>query len=466
MRLLIANGLVVTEDGVRPRDIVCEDQVIVAVAERGAPVEADEILDATGKLVFPGFIDPHVHSRDPGLTEKEDFSHSTLAALRGGITTVIEMPNSVPPVDTPEAFRERRRHLERAANVDFAMWAMALATSVAETVSELSDLGAVGFKLFWGYALSRETLQLVYNLPATVDDAFIMPPDAGSVHRLFRIVGAVGGVLAAHCESREILSFYEKELGRPIRDYSDFLFTRPAVAESAAIALACEFAADTNCRFHVVHMSSQAGADTVRAAKARGLKVTAETCPQYLTLTDKDYDRVGPRMKVYPPIRTETDREALWRALDDGVVDSIGSDHAPHTAIEKGHDLATQPAGAVGCETLVPVMLDAVFKGRSSIERAAEVMSTNTAKLFGLFPRKGVIRVGSDADLTIVDPKASWTVRDAELASKHPVSMWDGVELQGLPVAVVLRGTVVMRDRNVMDSRNGRFIAANHGART
>jgi len=247
-----------------------------------------------------------------------------------------------------------------------------------------------------------------------------------------------------------------------VETYEDLLAARPDIAESTSIAVAAEFARAAGCRFHVVHMASAKGVDTVRNAQTRGISVTAETCPQYLALTDEDYGRVGPMMKVYPPIRTARDQESLWAAVADGTIVSIGSDHAPHTLEEKARGFATQPAGAVGCETFGPVMADALFRGKISVERFAEVMSTSTAKLYGIYPRKGVIRPGSDADLTIVDPKASRIVRNEELVAKQPVSPWNGFSLTGLPTAVVLRGQVAMRNGAPIGEHRGQFVPARH----
>jgi dihydroorotase len=207
-------------------------------------------------------------------------------------------------------------------------------------------------------------------------------------------------------------------------------------------------------------MASAKGVDTVRAAQQRGIPITAESCPQYLTLTDRDYERIGPMMKVYPPIRTQADQDALWQGLNDGVIVSVGSDHAPHTLAEKAQGLATQPAGAVGCETFGPVMIDALLRGKTTVERFAEVMSTSTAKLYGLYPRKGTIRLGSDADLTIIDPAASRTVRNEDLVAKQPVSPWNTFELTGAPTEVVLRGQIVMRNGQEVGEHRGQFVAA------
>lgn len=460
MRLLIADGRVATPDGLQDLDIWCDGGRIVALLERGARVDADETLNATDRLVFPGFIDPHVHSRDPGQTEKEDFGHSTKGALVGGITTVLEMPNAIPPVDSVAVFHERRAQHERSAWVDFGLWGISIGAENLDQLRPLVEAGVVAIKIFWGYALRRDTKQLVYNLDDELPENLLMPPDNGQVLSIFAEIAQAGGLLAAHCEDRGILTASEQALGHPIETYQDLLDARPDVAESTSIAIAAEFARATGCRFHVVHMASEKGADTVRAAKQRGISISAETCPQYLTLTDESYSRVGPVMKVYPPIRGRSDQDALWRAVNDGTIRSIGSDHAPHTAEQKAQGFATQPAGAVGCETFGPVMLDAMLDGRTTPERFTEVMSTSTAQLYGLYPRKGVIRPGSDADLTIVDPDGSKVIRNQELVAKQPVSPWNGFSLRGRVETVVLRGEVAFRDGHTQGERRGRFVAA------
>jgi dihydroorotase len=462
MRLLVANGSVVTPEGVQDVDVLCEDGRIAALLDRGVDVTVDQTLDVTGKLVFPGFIDPHVHSRDPGMTEKEDFAHSTLGALVGGVTTVIEMPNAIPPVDSLRVFEERRAHHEQSAWVDFGLWGISVGESNIDELPAMIEAGVAAIKIFWGYALRRDTRQLVYNLADEPAENLLMPPDNGMVLRVFETVAKAGGLLAAHCEDRDILSSSEAALGHPVETYDDLLAARPDTAESTSIAIAAEFSRATGCRFHVVHMASAKGADIVRAAQSRGIAVTAETCPQYLTLTEDDFERIGPMMKVYPPIRSRADQDALWQALNDGVIVSVGSDHAPHTLEEKSRGFATQPAGAVGCETFGPVMTDALSRGKTTPERLAEVLSTSTARLYGLYPRKGAIRPGSDADLTVVDPAATRTIRNEDLVAKQPVSPWNGFELTGLPTAVVLRGEVAMLDGKPVGERRGRFVPAHH----
>ncbi|WP_310963946.1 dihydroorotase [Nocardioides terrisoli] len=462
-RLVVRGGSLVVPDGLVEVDLLCADGKVAAWLARGEAVPSDEAYDASGKLLFPGFIDPHVHSRDPGLTHKETFWHSTLSALHGGVTTVLEMPNSVPPVVDGASYSSRVACLEPQAWVDFGLWGMTLGHENVDAIDEMFDLGAVAVKLFWGYALRRDTRSLVYNIGDLPPEQVIAPPENGDVLSIFRAVAARGGLLAAHCEDRHLLEAAEEELGHSLSTYDDLLRARPASAESTAVTIAAHFASLTGCRFHVVHMASAEATDVVRRAQRAGALVSAETCPQYLTLTDADYDQIGPTMKVYPPIRTAADQAALWRGIEDKTIASIGSDHAPHTLAEKAEPLDTQPAGIVGVETIVPVMLDAMARGRLSPQRLADVLSANTARLYGLYPRKGMLRPGADADITIVDPEGSVKISDEHLHSLNALSPWRGRTLKGAPVATVLGGRVAAEAGQVRDQTPaGKHVRAEH----
>ncbi len=456
MRTKITGGTVVAAGGRFAADILAEDGTILELAQPGRAGSADAELDAGGRLVFPGFIDPHVHSRDPGLTEKEDFAHSTLAALCGGVTTICEMPNAVPPVSDVPTFHDRAAQHSEVASVDFGLWGISLGPDNLDQVRGLIEAGAVGVKLFWGYALNRVTKQLVYNLADEPPENLILPPGNGEVYDLFREVAAAGGLLAAHCEDRGILEAAQRALGRDLQEYEDLLTVRPDVAEAATIAVAVEMSRATGCRFHVVHISSARGVDIVRRAQGQGTSITAETCPHYLTLTDADYSEIGPKMKIYPPVRRAGDRDAIWAALRDGTITSVGSDHAPHTVAQKSGNLAAQPAGAIGVETLAPVMLNEMVAGRISPERLAWVCSEGTARLYGLYPRKGSLLPGSDCDLTIVDPEGEWQIDNASLHSKHNLSLYHGRRGRGLVTMAVLRGELAMRDGEPTGDPRGR----------
>jgi dihydroorotase len=354
--------------------------------------------------------------------------------------------------------RDRVAQHERVAFTDFGLWGISLGAANLDQIAALFAAGVVAIKLFWGYALHRETKQLVYNLQDEPLEHLLLPPGTGDVFDVFRAVASAGGLLAAHCEDRELIEAAQRRLGRAIETYEDLLSARPDTAEAATIALAVEFARAANCRFHVVHISSARGTEIVRAAQEDGVPISAETCPQYLTLTDQSYDTIGPVMKVYPPIRRAEDRAALWAGIHDGTITSIGSDHAPHTVEQKQQGLATQPAGTVGVETLVPVMINEVAEGRLTPEKLAWVLAEGTARLYGLYPKKGCVEPGADADLTLVDPTAERIISNERLHSKHPLSPWHGLRVRGAPKLALLRGHVIMRDGEPVGQNTGRFI--------
>ena len=461
MRLGILNGTLVSSRGTSVGDVVCRDGTIERVGSAdGMPL--DERIDARGFFVFPGFIDPHVHSRDPGLTHKEDFAHSTRAAAAGGVTTLCEMPNAIPPVTSAAIFEERAAQHSAVASVDFGLWGLALGRENLSEIAGLFQAGAVGVKLFWGYALHRLTRTLVYNVMDQAEENLIPPPDNGEVLELCREVARVGGLLAAHCEDRGVLDAAERSLGHPIATYAELLKARPATAEAVSIAIATELCGATGCRFHIVHTASRGGVNAIRRAQREGLPLTAETCPHYLSFTEDDFSELGVMMKVYPPIRTHLDQASLWDAVRDGVITSIGSDHAPHTLAEKEQGIAMAPAGVHGVETLPAVLVDAMLDGKIAPERLAWTASEGTARLAGLYPRKGVLQVGADADFTLVDPKATTTVDRARMHSKQPLSPWHGRQLRGRIKMTVLRGEVIARDGEVVGAPRGRLVRASH----
>lgn len=457
MRLGINNGTLVTRRGQTRTDVVCRDGLIASFGE-SEHESLDAVVDATGLLVFPGFIDPHVHSRDPGLTHKEDFLHSTRAAAAGGITTLFEMPNAVPPVSSAAIFAQRAEQHARVASVDFGLWGVALGRENLAHLPGLFDAGVVGVKLFWGYALHRQTQMLVYNLADVAPDELIAPPDNGDVLEICRAVADADGLLGAHCEDRGLIDAAERALGRPVSSYAEMLAVRSDTAEAVSIATAAELSATTGCRFHVVHTASARGVAAVRRAQAAGVRISAETCPHYLALSDADFPTLGVSMKVYPPIRGSADQEALWAAVLDGTISSLGSDHAPHTRAEKSLGLGVAPAGVSGVETMPSVLIDQTLNGRLAPERLAWALSEGTARTYRVYPRKGAVEIGSDADFTLVDPAGSTTIDVARLHSKEPQSPWHGRTLRGRITMTILRGEIIARDGEPVADPRGRLV--------
>jgi dihydroorotase len=457
VRLLVEGGTLVFPTGQVAASVLCEDGRIRALLEHGETVDADERLDAGGKLVFPGFIDPHVHSRDPGLTEKETFGHATRAAAAGGVTCLFDMPNTVPPLTSAVQIEERAQAHSRSAAVDFGLWGVALGEENLHELAPMLDAGAIAIKLFWGYALDRKSMRILYAVADRDPAQLVGPPSSSEVFEIFREVARAGGLLGVHCEDHDLIAGRERAVGEPVT-YDQLLETHPTEAETAALAVGLEFAAATGCNFHIVHLTSARGVELVRAAQLSGHTVTAETCAHYLTLSSEDYDSIGATMKIFPPVRRPADRDALWGAVRDGTVTSLGSDHAPHTLEEMALPLGRKPAGFPGVQTLGPLMVDAMVRGRLAPERLAWLLSEGTARRFGVHPQKGSLLPGTDADITVVDPDASWRIESGWLRSLNPVTPYEGRELAGRPHATIVRGNVVMRDGEVSDEPVGRLV--------
>lgn len=458
----IENATIVTPEKSFAGSIYVQDGKIAAVCAPGCGLTAKETIDASGKHVFPGFIDPHVHSRDGGATYKEDFYHSTRAAALGGICTVIEMPNAVPAVSDAERFHLQKANLESKAYVDFAMWGLCLGKLNNGSLQELNRLGVAGFKFFWGYAISRANYGLVYNYREG-DPSVIPPLGDGEIYTIFEEIEKTGKPLGIHAENASLIG----ELLRRVKpeeyrnEYEALLATRPSVCEETVVQTAISFSRATGARLHILHMSAKESVALLRKAKAEGLPVTGETCPHYLFLTNRDYDRVGTMMKGYPPVRRREDQDALWQGLLDGTIDSVGSDHAPHTAEEKTGSLFQIPSGMCGMETTVPLLLNAVNDKKLTENRLAGILSENTARLYGLYPQKGSLLPGTDADFTLVDFSREKTIRSAEMFSISKVSAFDGFQVRGLPVATIVRGRVLMADGKLTgDGSGGKFIRA------
>ncbi|MEN1967915.1 allantoinase AllB [Lentibacillus sp. N15] len=454
--LIIKNGEIVTPGNTFSEDIGISDGKIISVGNlKGA--KASEVYDAKGNYIFPGFIDEHVHSRDPGLTHKEDFAHLTRSAAAGGVTTVIEMPNTVPPVSDEASLHSKVENLSPKAFVDFALLGMVLGDLNTKKLHALAKAGVVGFKLFWGYSLNPKTLELVYN-PSKGDDV-LPPPDDGQIYEAFRAIGQTGKAVCIHAENNAVIArTVETEKNKGKADYASFLSSRPSFTEALTIQTGITIADAANAHLHILHIAAGEGIDLIADARKKGLKVTGETCPHYLTLTDEDYPRAGVNMKIYPPIRERNHQEHLWEGVQNGQIQAIGSDHAPHTEDEKVGDIWNVPAGATGVQTIVPVMLDCVAKGRITLNQLVSLLSEGPARIWGLYGKKGVIKPNADADFTIVDMNAKTTIRKKDLLSKSQVTPYDGCTMQGAVVASFIRGKQVMSDGKLIGEKNGEFI--------
>ena len=424
--VLIKGGRVFDEDSGREASIAVADGRIAAVVTSGE-LAARKVIDATGKLVFPGFVDSHVHLREPGLTHKEDFTSGTLAAAAGGVTTVMVMPTDNPFTLTPEDFSAKRTLAEGRAHVDFALQA-GLGPD-RKHVRALAELGAISFEIFMSDLpadlLTESIAELVRNLEAV--------RDAGS------IAGVTPGNNALFNRAAEISR----------RDHGGALYafpaSRPPAAEAVGVAEACVAASLTGTRMHLRQVSSDMSLRALQALRTGS--VTAEVTSHNLALTEEDYLRLGIVAKVAPPLRPQSDVDALRRALAAGALNAIATDHAPHHPNEKAageQDVWKGPGGFPGLQTFLAVMLSLVERGVLNYPTMVKLCCANPARLFGLYPRKGVLQAGADADLVIVDPNKSMTVSNNDQQSKARRTPFAGLTINATPVLTLLRGTVVM----------------------
>lgn len=441
--LVIAHGLVVTPAGTMTADVGIAGGAIAAIGTAASMPSSGERLDAAGLVVLPGLIDAHVHFRDPGHVEKEDFGTGSAGAAAGGVTTVIDMPNTAGAVYRAADLHAKRQIAESRSWVDFGLYGALDATNL-DQARDLAQAGASAFKIF------------MYERPA--------PPPHGILddHVLlaaFARAAEAGLPVCVHAENEDLVRHateQERQTGRG--DALAHLRARPAVAEVEAIQRAILLASEAGARLHICHVSSADGAAAIRAARACGASVTAEVTPQHLLLDSSLYSTLGAAMKMVPPIRDARDRLALWEALLDGSISMVATDHAPHTAAEKLRpDMLEAASGIPGVETSVPLMLTQVYDGRLTLEQYVRAASEWPARIFGLWPRKGAIRVGADADLTIVDVNRTQVVRGSALRSRARVTPFEGMTVRGVPVYTLVRGTIVMAHGELRGQPIGRM---------
>lgn len=437
--LVIRGGIVVSADSAFRADIAIKDGAIAAVGAPEAMPAAKETLDASGMHVLPGAIDVHVHFRDPGYPHKEDWASGTAAAAFGGVTTVFDMPNTIPATGNVEILAAKHRIASEKAHVDYGLYGL-LGEDTIANVPELVEGGVIGFKLYMGNTFGK-----------------IPSPSTGGMLEAFEVVAPTGKRIGLHAETNSIMERRQTRLTAAGRiDPLAHLASRPAVVAVEAVSRACILSEWTGARIHILHISSADELRPLREAKARGVEVTGETCPQYLMLSSDDYARFGGVIRVNPPVREKSNQEPIWAALKDGTIDMIATDHAPHTPEEKTrNDIWSVDCGFPGVETQMPAMLTAMNEGRMSISDYVRWSSLNPAKRWGLYPRKGAIQVGSDADIAIVDAGRSWTIDDAKTQSRSKISPWHGRAVKGLPIHTIVRGRFVMRDRTLMENARG-----------
>lgn len=452
---IIINGTIVNSDGEYKGNVHIKDGKIAAISNEVLG-EAEKITDASNQYVLPGLMDTHVHSRDGGATYKEDFIHSTRAAAAGGITTLFEMPNTNPPVNNIENFNKQLQNLSSKASINFGLWGICLGDLNLKDIEALNQAGVIGFKYFWGYAVNKDNYQLIYNYDKSMKNV-IPPCDDGEVYRMFEEVSKTGKKFAVHAENSDLISYLsQKEKDETLNDYDNAVEARPDLAEELTVQTGISMAKTTGANLHILHVSSKKGIEAVENAQKDGYNITAETCPHYLFLTNKDFEKIGPDMKVYPLVKYQEDQDRLWQAIEDDVITIVCSDHAPHTEEEKDGSLDEIPAGMCGVETLAPLMINAVSEGKITLPKLVGLLSANPAKEYGMYPQKGTVQTGSDADITIVDMDQKWKIDKQKLHSKSKVTAYNGKEITGKPVATIVSGVTVMENGEIVEELQGK----------
>jgi allantoinase len=425
--LVVHTDAALIDGAFRPATIAVRAGAIAAIEPLGSPREGREIVRlAPGEVLIPGLVDTHVHVNEPGRTEWEGFASATRAAAAGGVTTIIDMPlNSIPPTVDPAALARKRAAAAPQAFVDVGFWGGAVPGNLG-SLRALHDAGVFGFKCFLS--------------PSGVDEFPHLDP--AQLLAALRELAEFDGLLIVHAEDPAVLDAHENDGGT---SYARFVDSRPPEAELTAIGRVIDGIRETGGRAHILHLSSAAALPLIAAAKAEGLRLTAETCPHYLTLDAEHIPDGATEFKCCPPIRDEYNRDLLWQGLLDGTLDLVVSDHSPATAELKlgfDGDFGRAWGGISGLQLgLANVWTDAARRG-IGLERVLGWMSSGPAGFAGL-ASKGRIVVGADADLVAFAPDAAFTVEPAALAHKNPVSAYAGAALTGVVRTTWLRGIPV-----------------------
>lgn len=401
------------------QDLLLEDGKVSQIGEH-LSADGMEVVDGKGLVAAPGLVDMHVHLRDPGLTYKEDVFTGCRAAAAGGVTSLLAMPNTKPAMDTPETVRDL---LERAKTADAAVYTAACITKGLQG-EELTDL--VGLRQAGAIALSDDGRPVINT--RRLLEALEQAP-------------ALGMVITAHCEDLYLASgglMHEGEVSRRLG-----VPGIPSAAEDCGTAREIAAAASVGAPIHICHVSTKDSVDLIRDAKARGVKVTAETCPHYLLLTDRALESRDADYRMNPPLRTEEDRLALIEGLKDGTLDAISTDHAPHSPEEKA-DFCKAPNGSIGMETSLAATLTAL-DGQLSLSEILAKMSWNPARILHI--PAGTLAVGSPADVVLFDPEQRWTVDENALHGKSKNTPFKGMKLKGKVAMTIFRGRVVYDGR-------------------
>ena len=447
--LVVCNAHIVSENGEFFGGVAVKEGKVVALGsdESITTLSSANIVDGLGLHLLPGGVDPHVHIRYPGSAHRETFVTGTRAAAAGGVTTIVEHPISTPPQFNPEILQARFDAVSSSSSVDVAFLGAA-SGAYPDRVPSLAAHGVVGYKTF------------LHAAPEGRDREFegLTSKDNFELQQVIRAVAATGLKVAAHGEDNDLVAgnianLRRQGLTKPIAH----ALSRPPIVEVMAVDRLIRLAELEGASLYLVHISTPHAVEAALAARNRGLDVTIETCPQYLYLSEQDLVKHGPFAKCNPALRERSLVEKMWDYVVDGSIDTIGSDHAPFTISEKlrnREDIFVAPSGFPGLETRFGLMLKAVIDGRISLRRLVDLISTNPAKAYGLYPTKGAIKVGADADFVLVDLRRERTVETTgmETMARDTAKVYEGWKLPGFIHSVWLRGMKIVENGTVVSN--------------
>jgi len=423
--LLIKGGWVVTGKEIVKCDVALKGEKIVEIKKGLKSKEAKKVIEASHQYVLPGIIDVHVHP-----VYEDDMGGVSYTAAFGGTTTLIHFAYAKPGMKLVETIEKYKEDGLKLSYLDFGLHGTLFdPASQIKEIPKAFELGVSSFKMFMTYA-KLGWMTDDYHLAEAMD-----------------LISRCGGMAMVHAESGLVTDYLEdRSLRRGEDQKRVFLKTRPDILEAEGIFRALSIARVMRCPLYIVHLSTALGAEVLRRAKKEGQKVYVETCPQYLTLTDKVLQQWGAPAKIGPPLRTEKDRLALWKAIHEGIIDVIASDHAPKTK-KREDPFFEAPYGSPQAETMLTVTYDeGVNRGRIKLTRLVQLLSEMPAKIFGLYPKKGVIQKGADGDLVIFDPTRLHQIRHQTQHSKAPYTLYEGRRCRGKPVLVIQRGRILIEN--------------------
>jgi len=450
--LVVKGGQVWTPGGMLRAEIAIDHGKIAAICSEAAVPAAAKVIDAQGHVVIPGLVDTHTHHREPGFTHKEDLTTATQAAAAGGVTLTVGMPNVNPPTNTLDRFKDVIEISKKKAIVDFNHNPSG---TVPEEIPRLADAGCLAFKIF----MVKDTGRDYPHMPG------IGLHNHGELFRCFEAVAKTGLPLMVHPHDQDLMDVIEQRYwlreDRSPQAYAKAYREFDGIIWDTAIATILRFQKATGVKLHILHMSTPGGLEMVRRAKEEGRSVSCEVNPWALFLGSwENVERIGPYcLGFWVP---EEHVEALWKGIHDGTVDLVGTDHAPHTREEKEigwKDMWQSPGGEPQIQDYLRLFLTEVNRGRLTLDQVVRLTSYNPARRFGVYPRKGVIQVGSDADLVIVDMTKEETIQNKTTYTKVGWTPYDGQKVKGAPIATIVRGKVVMENGNVIGKPgDGEFV--------